>query len=154
MPLDPRLLRFFVVLAEELHFGRAAARLNVAQPALSQRVRRLELQVGSRLYTRNSRAVVTEVAAYAESHPEVQLSVSRMYEPQGHEMLSASVLDVFLGTFAPTGSIIVQARSIDVPLLGVRGSRSSARQASGGPVERVSRIADRYLPSTPFAGGV
>jgi DNA-binding transcriptional LysR family regulator len=57
MPLDPRLLLSFVVLADELHFGRAAQRLNVAQPALSQQIRRLEQQVGSRLYRRNSRVV-------------------------------------------------------------------------------------------------
>ena len=57
MALDPRLLLPFIVLAEELHFGRAATRLHIAQSGLSVQIRRLEEQVGSPLYTRDSRSV-------------------------------------------------------------------------------------------------
>jgi DNA-binding transcriptional LysR family regulator len=57
MTLDPRLLRSFVVLAEELHFSKAAARLHMTQPALSQQIRRLELQLGVDVFERTRSSV-------------------------------------------------------------------------------------------------
>ncbi|MEV4135515.1 LysR family transcriptional regulator [Dactylosporangium sp. NPDC049742] len=56
--LDIRLLRHFVVVAEELHFSRAARRLFLAQQALSRDVRRLEERAGVRLLDRTTRRVV------------------------------------------------------------------------------------------------
>jgi DNA-binding transcriptional LysR family regulator len=55
--IDPRLLRVFAAVAEELHFTRAAARLYLAQQALSRDIARLEREVGAGLFVRTTRRV-------------------------------------------------------------------------------------------------
>jgi DNA-binding transcriptional LysR family regulator len=94
--VDPRLLRGFLAVAEELHFTRAAARLYVAQQALSRDVRRLERELGAELFVRSTRR--TTLTGEGER-----------LVPYARQVLAAQ--DALLAAFGPPRPLLVDLNS-------------------------------------------
>jgi DNA-binding transcriptional LysR family regulator len=88
--IDPRLLQYFVVVAEELHFGHAAWRLHIKQPPLSQAIQKLERDLGVQLLTRSRRHVELTEAG------EILLQSARQILAQ-HEQFGVTVERVRTG---------------------------------------------------------
>ena len=84
--IDATRLRYFLVLAEEGHVGRAAARLGIAQPSLSQQIRRLEADVGAPLFRRHPKGVAltdSGVVLECEARPALAALVAAVRAARG-----------------------------------------------------------------------
>ncbi|HET7727439.1 MAG TPA: LysR family transcriptional regulator [Candidatus Limnocylindrales bacterium] len=160
--LDLRALRYFVAAAEELHFTRAAARLFVAQQALSREIARLERRLGTPLFTRTTRRVT--LTPTGERLLERARELLALHDRTWHELRPAArtvVVDL-LSEGRRTGLRVLEAVRLAHPELDFRGgygggmARSIGRLVVGeldvafGRVEGLGRA----LPASLEARGV
>lgn len=93
--LELRLVRYFTVVAEQLNFGRAAAELHIAQPALSRQIQRLERQLSAPLFDRTPRGTVLTDAG-------------RAFLPEAQALLRAAHRATLTArAHAPAGNVVV-----------------------------------------------
>jgi DNA-binding transcriptional LysR family regulator len=103
--MELRQIRSFIVLSEELHFGRAAVRLHLAQPALSQQIKQLEEHLGTELFKRTSRSVaLSEAGARFLPHARAALGSLADGEQELKSVDSGAVGSVHVG-FVSTAAV-------------------------------------------------
>ena len=145
--MELRQLRYFLTVAEELHFGRAAERLHIVQPAVSQQVRRLERELGVDLFERTTRSVtLTEAGQSFLPHARAVLTATDRATEAIAAFRSERVLR--LGTSEGLGDRLDR-------LLGEFAQRSPGTQLElthAPTVQRLSQVRDGELDATVVRG--
>lgn len=142
LPLELRHLRYFLAVADALHFGRAARRLHVSQPTLSQQIRQLEDELAATLLARDRRGVQLTAAG----------ELFRAYATRAIEDVQAGQRAVAALTGAETGTLRVgylpSLRGLVVPVLNdlLRKHPGAELMVEEGVARRIEqRVADGRL---------
>lgn len=102
--MELRHLRYFIILAEELHFGKAASKLFISQPPLSRQIKELEMELGVMLFDRSEKKVkLTDAGVYFKAQIDelfiqldaTKLMVKRIHEEESGELKIGYVSSVY-----------------------------------------------------------
>jgi DNA-binding transcriptional LysR family regulator len=141
--MELRHLRSFVAVAEELHFGRAAERLHIAQSPLSQQIQRLERQVGATLFDRNRRKVqLTEAGRAMLGHAREALAQADLAQNAAR---AAAVGHAGLLRVGFLGSAALAVLPRIVPSWRVTAPDVTLQLVEGASGEHVSAVQDQRL---------
>ncbi|MFI2346550.1 LysR substrate-binding domain-containing protein [Streptomyces sp. NPDC019443] len=138
--MELRMLRYFVAVAEELHFGRAAARLQMTQPPLSRAMKQLETDLGCELLRRSPTGVALTPAG-ALLHDEARTLLARADQARARVTAAAGTATLTVGTLADSAEQV--------------GTRLAAAYRQHHPGIRVRiREADLTDPTTGLRTGL
>jgi DNA-binding transcriptional LysR family regulator len=141
--VDLRQLEYAVAVADELHFGRAAARMHVTQQSVSEQIRRLERELGAPLFSRTSRRV-TVTTVGDEFLPEARrvLATARHALEVGRLAAQGHAGEVRFGYAEDLGSRLIQ---LAVPRLRRRAPSVRVRPQPMTTPEQLAALTDRRL---------
>lgn len=152
MDVHSRDLRYFVAVAQELHFTRAAERLFVSQPALSKQIRALERQLGAELFVRDRLGVrLTSVGATLLPHAQQALEAwqSAADAVERAKTEERATLTVGMSTRPARGGLLPAVRSrfsAARPAATIRLRQVSWEDASAGLADGTADVAFIWLP--------
>ena len=141
--MELRHLRYFVAVAEELHFSRAAERLHVAQPAVSEQVRKLEDELGVRLLNRTKREVsLTEAGAVLLSEARRVLQQVDVARLATHELRERSAARLRIG-YTPASLPTSVPRALQRVAASIKNLEASLEPGFG--LELIAAVRDERL---------
>ncbi|WP_327655479.1 LysR family transcriptional regulator [Streptomyces sp. NBC_00483] len=147
--MELRQVKYFVAVAEELHFGRAAERLHIVQPTVSQQIRRLEREFGLELFDRTSRSVaLTDAGRAFLPHARAVLKAERAATEAMDEVRAEQEATLRVGTSVGLGLRLDGVLSA----LSDRAPQLMVELVSGPTASRLQQVRDGELDAAFVRG--